>query len=1455
MDSIKGLTTFRRSGLIPALFSILVLILQVIPGSFVQAEEQYPQATGLNEPTQAQAQWMNDNFPVIQKIRLNALALQRTNAERVARGLRSLSNADFSLAPMGQEAIFSNYQAVPGELSETSTLQADALPISVDNSSSPAFPPIRSQGSIGSCACWATAYYQLTYETNLARGLTASAGDNSVIFSPKWSYDMINGGGDNGSSFSEAYALELKNGAANWADFPYDTDYLAWSMNPSAWNQALNSRPLSWGRISNSDVAALIDDVKTELANGHVIVIGTYVTSWVQSAVSNDPSTTQDDAYTNQKIASYMRNTDQGGHGMTIVGYNDSLWCDLNGNGVADSGEKGALKIANSWGTHDWNNGYRWVSYDALQPTSAAPSSGTWPTADRSSSGIFWSGNLYTLTASPAYTPTMKAKVTLNHARRGQLSISLGIGDVGATKPATTWNSKAVYNSGGNYAFNGTTTAIDGTFYFDFTDLAKSVSGNKRWFVGVNDKTAGDPATIKSFDLYQATPSGDVLVASASGLPKTADASQVYASVDYSYSPVNLPPSARIVASTTGGNVPLSVNFDGTSSTDPDGTVASYTWTFGDTSSGSGPTVSHTYGSSGQFTAALKVTDNSGATSSTSVVINAISPTLLVVSGYASPAISLDSHNFTVAAQKASGQAVTDYIGTIRFTSSDSQAILPGNYTFIPSDNGSHIFNATLKTPGNQSISAIDTVTANVTGSQSGILVNYSLHTAAAGSGTVAKNPDLSSYSAGAPVSLTAAPSPGWTFTGWSGSLSGSTNPASIIMNANKTVTANFAQNPDEYTLTLNFSGQGSVGQYPQKPIYDTGDAVQLTATPASGWSFSGWSGDLTGSANPATVAMNNNKNVTATFSQNAYTLTVNVSGSGTVGRDNDGPYHLNDIVHLTAMPAAGWSFSSWSGAAGGSVNAISLTLAGNTILNASFVQNQYALGLTIVGSGGVVKNPNQASYASNSSVQLTASVASGWTFSGWSGDLTGNANPASITMNANKTVTATFTQNPVQYSLNVNIAGSGSVVKNPNQANYASNSSVQLTASAASGWTFSGWSGDLTGNANPVSITINANKTVTATFTQNLTQYSLNVNVAGSGSVVKNPNQASYASNSSVQLTASAASGWTFSGWSGDLTGNANPCTAMLDRNKTVTASFVLVGGGGGGGGGTGGGGGGFSGGGAMSAAPAPIPGHTDIGEKSGADGVFYVKTYANSSDDRATVSIDASTKGLTSTGTKVTHLTVIPVAAPPDPPADNQTVILCYEFGPSGATFDRPIQISLKYDPSLLPEGTDPGKLYIAWWDSNHGAWIVLDSSVDTVNHNITAHVNHFTQFAALVPETLAPMSLPSLPPGPVLEPVPAAIPSTTPTVPTGSPVLSDIPPPTHQPVLTPSTPFAESQTPPQVLSPMETEKTTPEATVASPPRTSPTSSTPLIVGLAFGAALVLALAVLLIVVIKPR
>jgi hypothetical protein len=97
--------------------------------------------------------------------------------------------------------------------------------------------------------------------------------------------------------------------------------------------------------------------------------------------------------------------------------------------------------------------------------------------------------------------------------------------------------------------------------------------------------------------------------------------------------------------------------------------------------------------------------------------------TSLLVTGYPSPTSVGASHSFTVTAKTACGNTSVGYLGTIHFSSSDTAASLPADYIFTPADSGSHTFTATLNTGGTQSLTATDTTTSSITGTQSGIVV------------------------------------------------------------------------------------------------------------------------------------------------------------------------------------------------------------------------------------------------------------------------------------------------------------------------------------------------------------------------------------------------------------------------------------------------------------------------------------------------------------------------------------------------------------------------------------------------------------------------------------------------------------------------------------------------------------------------------------------------------------
>jgi hypothetical protein len=160
---------------------------------------------------------------------------------------------------------------------------------------------------------------------------------------------------------------------------------------------------------------------------------------------------------------------------------------------------------------------------------------------------------------------------------------------------------------------------------------------------------------------------------------------------------------------------------------------------------------------------------------------------------------------------------------------------------------------------GNKAVNAQFTI-------QSGFTLT--LTTSGTGSGTIQASPS-GPYTYGTVVTIWANASAGSTFTGFSGDLSGTTTPQTLVMNGNKAVNAAFTLN-GPYTLSLTTSGTGSgtIQASPAGPYY-WGASVTIWANASAGSTFTGFSGDLSGTTTPQTLVMNGNKAVDATFTQN----------------------------------------------------------------------------------------------------------------------------------------------------------------------------------------------------------------------------------------------------------------------------------------------------------------------------------------------------------------------------------------------------------------------------------------------------------------------------------------------------------------------------------------------------------------------------------------------------------
>ncbi|MDC0378688.1 hypothetical protein OAM76_05745 [Flavobacteriaceae bacterium] len=210
----------------------------------------------------------------------------------------------------------------------------------------------------------------------------------------------------------------------------------------------------------------------------------------------------------------------------------------------------------------------------------------------------------------------------------------------------------------------------------------------------------------------------------------------------------------------------------------------------------------------------------------------------------------------------------------------------------------------------------------------------YTLTTSAnpADGGTV--SPSTQQYEEGETATITATPSSDYVFQSWSGAATGSTNSTSVVMNSDKTVTANFVKK--KFALTISVEGEGTVSEKIIKAgsatDYTIGSVIELTANPSAEWEFVEWKGDVTGTENPVEITVDKAKAVTAVFVKKQYPLTIEIEGEGTVaekvikaGAATD--YNSGTIVELTATPSAEWVFKEWAGDLTGTENPKQITI------------------------------------------------------------------------------------------------------------------------------------------------------------------------------------------------------------------------------------------------------------------------------------------------------------------------------------------------------------------------------------------------------------------------------------------------------------------------------------------------------------------------------------------------
>jgi uncharacterized repeat protein (TIGR02543 family) len=426
----------------------------------------------------------------------------------------------------------------------------------------------------------------------------------------------------------------------------------------------------------------------------------------------------------------------------------------------------------------------------------------------------------------------------------------------------------------------------------------------------------------------------------------------------------------------------------------------------------------------------------------------------------------------------------------------------------------------------------------------------------------------------------------------------------------------------EEYVLNLNEVGSGSVQKVPDKSTYIYGDTVSLTATADPGWVFTGWSGDLSGNDNPATVIMTGDRNITATFSAiTQHTLDVTTVGNGWVSVDPDqAEYDLGQQVTLTATADPGWVFTGWSGDLSGFSNPATLTITGDHQVTATFVDSTlaYAEDFEAYTDGedpvDWMDTAANNSMSENNSLFKVFNLAGNKVFGTTStqNDIHSHfMGPSSTTFSAYE-YTGRMMMTASSGGIGVTFLSQYPVTDAYYRLRRHSNNSFHIAphgtsvfgvtdtgvVPAANVWyRFRVWIQDTgsrteirakvwpDGGTEPATWQVDAyddslTRLTSGTFgvwsygsgskywddllvnllDASSEELTLSMTISGNGMVDVAPDQVIYSFGEEITLTATADAGWVFTGWSGDLSGNDNPATVIMTGDRNITATFSAI-------------------------------------------------------------------------------------------------------------------------------------------------------------------------------------------------------------------------------------------------------------------------------------------------------
>ncbi len=405
-------------------------------------------------------------------------------------------------------------------------------------------------------------------------------------------------------------------------------------------------------------------------------------------------------------------------------------------------------------------------------------------------------------------------------------------------------------------------------------------------------------------------------------------------------------------------------------------------------------------------------------------------------------------------------------------------------------------------------------------------------------------------YEHGTSVTVTATTNTGYTFLGWyEGDHLVSTSESYTFAASNERIlTAKWEIN--QYTVTVN-KNISSAGTVSGSGIYNYGSSVTVKATTKTGYTFLGWyeGEELISTSNRYTFTVSGAKTLTAKWSVNQYTVTLNQNIDSAGDVIGGGSYDYGSAVTVNATTETGYTFLGWY--EGDELVAMSesytFTVSGEISLTAKWgfkvtLEKNISVAGTLTGSG---------SYEKDSSVTVKATTNIGYTFLGWyeNEELVATSESYTFTVSGDRMLIAKWS---IEIALEQNISEAGTLT---GSGNYEMGESVTVTATTNTGYAFLGWyeGEELIATTESYTFTVSTTKTLTAQWGFEI---ALEKNITSAGALTGSGN---YEKDSSVTVKATTNTGYTFLGWYEGTTrvSTSESYTFTVSSARTLTAKW----------------------------------------------------------------------------------------------------------------------------------------------------------------------------------------------------------------------------------------------------------------------------------------------------------